>query len=232
MTTRDKGITLPLSQPYVDLTSATGVKVTDAPSDYTSKNAYTYGASTLFPVNPIASVSSTPADVIHRAQLANASFGAIGGGFQFITGIGSAGNVSGVFKLTDSTGAGGGWNTAHYQMGLSHLWVDAAGRLRIKTNATAPTADTDGIVAGFDYIASAVYDPPSLADGVGVTTTIATAGAILGDFAIASFSLDLQGMSITAYVSSANIVSVRFQNESGGVLDLGSGTLKVKVIKQ
>lgn len=78
---------------------------------------------------------------------------------------------------------------------------------------------------------SVTYDPPSLADGAGDTTTVTVTGAALGDFALASFSLDLQGISVTAYVSSANTVSVRFQNESGGILDLGSGTLKARVWK-
>lgn len=77
--------------------------------------------------------------------------------------------------------------------------------------------------------ASATYDPPSLADGVGTTTTVTCTGAALGGFARAAFSLDLQGISVTAYVSAANTVAVRFQNESGGTLDLASGTLKVRV---
>jgi hypothetical protein len=53
----------------------------------------------------------------------------------------------------------------------------------------------------------------------------------LGDIATVSFSLDLQGISVTAYVSAANTVSVRFQNETGGTLDLASGTLKAWVLK-
>jgi|SRR5689334_4393560 len=76
---------------------------------------------------------------------------------------------------------------------------------------------------------SATYDPPSLADGAGTTTTVTCTGAALGGFAHASFSLDLQGIVVTAYVSATNTVSVRFQNESGGTLDLASGTLKVRV---
>lgn len=79
---------------------------------------------------------------------------------------------------------------------------------------------------------SATYDPPSLADGAGATTTVTVTGAALGDFAEASFSLDLQGITVTAWVSAANTVSVRFQNESGGVLDLASGTLRARVRKQ
>lgn len=82
-----------------------------------------------------------------------------------------------------------------------------------------------------DLSGSATFDPGSLADGVGETTTVTVTGAALGDYAQASFSLDLQGVTVTAWVSAANTVSVRFQNESGGVLDLGSGTLRVKVTK-
>lgn len=78
---------------------------------------------------------------------------------------------------------------------------------------------------------SATYNPPSLADAVGTTTTVTVTGAALGDFAEASFSLDLQGITLTAWVSAANTVSVRFQNESGVLVDLASGTLRARATK-
>ena len=84
---------------------------------------------------------------------------------------------------------------------------------------------------GAQLEAETTYDPPSLADGAGVTKTIAVSGAFLGDFAIASFSLDLQGIVLTAYVSSSGVVSVRFQNESTGTIDLASGNLRAIVIR-
>lgn len=87
----------------------------------------------------------------------------------------------------------------------------------------------DGRYALLPITGSATYDPPSLADGVGVTTTVTCTGVVLGGFARASFSLDLQGITVSAYVSAADTVSVRFQNESGGTLDLSSGTLRVRV---
>lgn len=90
------------------------------------------------------------------------------------------------------------------------------------------------VFTGFGAInlsGTATYDPPSLADGAGATTAVTVTGAALGDLAVASFSLDLQGITVTAWVSTANTVSVRFQNESGGVLDLASGTLKARVFK-
>lgn len=79
--------------------------------------------------------------------------------------------------------------------------------------------------------ASVTYDPPSLAAGTGVTTTVAVADAALGDLARASFSLDLQDITLTAWVVAANTVSVRFQNGTVGAIDLSSGTLRVRVDK-
>lgn len=77
---------------------------------------------------------------------------------------------------------------------------------------------------------SATFDPPSLASGAGATTTLTVTGAALGDEVTSvSFSLDLQGITVTAWVSAANTVSVRFQNGTAGVLDLASGTLRARV---
>jgi hypothetical protein len=79
--------------------------------------------------------------------------------------------------------------------------------------------------------ASTTYDPPSLAAGEGVTTSLAVNGATLGDYARASFSLELQGIALTAWVSAVDTVSVRFQNGTAGTVDLASGTLRVRVEK-
>lgn len=96
------------------------------------------------------------------------------------------------------------------------------------TNLTDPSS-----VAIKDYgdvlHGSTTFNPASLVDGAGETTTVTVTGAALGDFAEVSFSLTTSGISITAWVSAANTVSVRFQNESGGLLDIGSGTLRARV---
>ena len=78
---------------------------------------------------------------------------------------------------------------------------------------------------------SVTYNPNSLADGAGETTTLTVTGAALGDQVVASFSNDLQGIILSAWVSSANTVSVRFQNETGSSIDLANGTIRVRVIK-
>lgn len=74
---------------------------------------------------------------------------------------------------------------------------------------------------------STIYNPPSLTTGTQATTTVTCAGAILGMSAQAAFSLDLQGITVTAYISASNTVTVVFYNGTAGTLDLASGTLSV-----
>lgn len=83
----------------------------------------------------------------------------------------------------------------------------------------------------YRFQGSKTYDPGSLSDGQGETTTVTVSGARLGDYASASFSLNISGITLTAYVSANDTVTVRFQNESGGTVDLASGTLRAIVRK-
>lgn len=80
--------------------------------------------------------------------------------------------------------------------------------------------------------AKATIDVANLADAAGATSTITVPGAALGDFVIGSTELDRQGITVTFYVSAADTVSVRFQNESGGIVDLASQTVSVLVLKR
>lgn len=79
---------------------------------------------------------------------------------------------------------------------------------------------------------SKTYDPPSLATGTQTTTTVTVTGAVLNDYARPSFSLDLQGITASAYVSAVDTVTIVLLNMTGGTLDLASGTLKARVWKQ
>ena len=58
---------------------------------------------------------------------------------------------------------------------------------------------------------------------------ITVTGASLGDFAVASFSLDVQDIELSAQVTAANTVTVTLSNNTGGAIDLGSGTITVSV---
>lgn len=76
---------------------------------------------------------------------------------------------------------------------------------------------------------SVVIDPASLTNGSGQTSTCACTGARKGDMVECSFSNALLGVTLSAWVSDEDVVSFRFQNGTGGTVDLGSGTIKVQV---
>ena len=76
---------------------------------------------------------------------------------------------------------------------------------------------------------SKTYDWPNLASGAEQTTTVTVNGAALGQAAEASMSVDLAGTKLFAYVSAVNNVTVVQRNDTGGAVNLASGTLKARV---
>ena len=63
--------------------------------------------------------------------------------------------------------------------------------------------------------------------------SLADPGVALGDQVIsASLAVDVAGLVVTAYVSAADVVSIRFQNETGGTVDLASSTLRMVIGRQ
>lgn len=78
--------------------------------------------------------------------------------------------------------------------------------------------------------ASDTWDPGAIADGDEEVKDVVCTGALLGDYAIASFSLDLTDLVICAAVTAADTVSVSLLNNTGGSINLGSGTVRVLVI--
>ena len=78
---------------------------------------------------------------------------------------------------------------------------------------------------------SETKDFGSIADGNEEAEEVTVTGAALGDFALASLSIDAIDLVITAEVTAANTVTVVVLNNTGGALDLGSATLSVQVIK-
>lgn len=72
----------------------------------------------------------------------------------------------------------------------------------------------------------------ALADGAGTTATFAATGAAFGDHVlVANRGASLGGVTVNAYVDSAGTVGVRFQNESGGTVTLGAGTVNYLVVR-
>jgi hypothetical protein len=101
------------------------------------------------------------------------------------------------------------------------------------------TAATGGF--GFAYMVvvpyggpygTASYTVPALASGaVSAIQTMTVQGAVLGDVVKAAFSLDLQGVDLRAWVSSANTVSYYFKNDMASSITLGAGTVTARVLK-
>jgi hypothetical protein len=77
---------------------------------------------------------------------------------------------------------------------------------------------------------SCTLDAGSLIDGAGESDTITVPGVALGDMILGfSFGIDKAGVVVHAYVSAANTVTLRLQNESGGTVDLASTTVRLVV---
>lgn len=80
------------------------------------------------------------------------------------------------------------------------------------------------------FFGTGTIDADNLIDAAGDSDAIDVPGVALGDMVLGvSFGVDLAGITATAYVSAANVVTVRFQNESAGTLNLASTTVKVLV---
>jgi hypothetical protein len=74
------------------------------------------------------------------------------------------------------------------------------------------------------------WNPPSVADGDIVTTTITVTGAVVGNqVAVGHNTITTAGIILTGIVSAADTVTVTLLNKSGATYDAGSGTLRVTV---
>ncbi len=79
---------------------------------------------------------------------------------------------------------------------------------------------------------SVTWNPSSIADGDEEAKEVSVTNAALGDYAIASFSLDVKDLVLTANVTAAGIVTCVLANNTGGPINLASGTLRAKVMKK
>jgi hypothetical protein len=82
--------------------------------------------------------------------------------------------------------------------------------------------------AGFGEL---TYNPPLLGDGEGVNVVVPTLGAAITDHVFVAFSKTLQGVFMVGFVETANNVTVRFQNETGGAVDIAEGLIETRAFK-
>lgn len=90
---------------------------------------------------------------------------------------------------------------------------------------------TFGIDGAAGSATAVVWDPPLLPAFQTTSNTVTVPGAGLGDLVAVTFSLSLQGMVLSGYVSAANTVVVLLTNATALPVDLASGTLKVLVAR-
>ena len=82
------------------------------------------------------------------------------------------------------------------------------------------------------WLVRCTLDAGSLVDGAGETDDVTVPGVALGDMVLgASLGVDIVGLTVTGYVSAANTVKFRVQNESGSTVDLASSTLRIVVAR-
>ena len=81
------------------------------------------------------------------------------------------------------------------------------------------------------FYASEVWNPGNVAVHEMVSNDVTVTGAALGDFAIASFSLDVADLVLDAQVTAANTVTLTNDGIGAGV-DLAEGTVYVRVFRK
>lgn len=107
--------------------------------------------------------------------------------------------------------------------------VDTLERVFSRININGPLIIGGGQTIEKHMSATTTWDPGNLAAGGTETKTVTVTGAALGDEVTCSFSLSLQGMQLTGYVSAANTATCVLYNCTAGALDLASGTLRASV---
>ena len=75
------------------------------------------------------------------------------------------------------------------------------------------------------------WDPGSIASGAEETIDITVSGAVLTDYVLVSFSLDVLDLQLTAQVTGVSTVTAQLSNLTGGAIDLASGTVSVSVLQ-
>lgn len=82
------------------------------------------------------------------------------------------------------------------------------------------------------WAVTATLNAGSLVDGAGETDDITVPGVALGDMVLgASLGVDLVGLIVSGYVSAADTVKFRIQNESGSTVDLASTTMRIVIAR-
>jgi hypothetical protein len=110
----------------------------------------------------------------------------------------------------------------------------ATSNCQIRNNifVTAPPTylDDSGTTNSVDCQGSITWDPGSLIPGQQDNTTLTVSGVKFGATISLGVPYDLNGLTATANVHSPNVVRITLYNSTGGTIDPGSGTWRVRAI--
>jgi len=83
-----------------------------------------------------------------------------------------------------------------------------------------------------DLKGSDTWDAASIADGDEEAKDVTVTGAVVGDYAKASLSIDILDLVLDAQVTAADTVTCVLANNTGGAIDLASATVYVRVFRR
>jgi len=95
------------------------------------------------------------------------------------------------------------------------------------TQITSTTCPETRLVVEY----SGTYNPASIASLGNLNLGVTATGANFGDVVDVTYGGDLQGITLTGYVSSADTINFNFFNGTSGAIDLASATIRARVRK-
>ena len=155
---------------------------------------------------------------------------------QYLQNFSGSGNGLKIWGYTSSTDdataivASGYFNTAADLLSEGdRIFADASdGQIDlVVSDITSGVVQTQG--PGLQ--ATSTWDAASILDGDEVAVEVTVTGAELGDSVLASLSVDVADLVLSAAVTAADTVTAVLANNTGGAVDLASATLKVRVLK-
>ncbi len=125
---------------------------------------------------------------------------------------------------------------AHAIIGVARIGVDyevRAMRLLCDPSVSPPLLYglPDLRHGGRELRAELAWDPPSIVAGGTVQINVPLNGARPGDFVQAAFTLSTSGIVFLAQIGAQDVVTVTAWNRSGAAVDLGAGTVRVRLVK-
>ena len=124
---------------------------------------------------------------------------------------------------------------ARYFLGNETSGIEQVVGLSVKTGSAVPSIPvSNNSKVVIKYASSNIayvkttYDPPSVAANSTVSTVVTVNGLKVGDLVQATFSQYHADIEVSAVVSAADSVTVRFKNNGASAVDLPSGTISIK----